>query len=112
MGHPVSKESKGSNPFPCIILLVKFKYTYNITPFGSMTTTKEKRPKTASIRERSIYVYLPGTEMVKQWKKMANQSGMSISKFVIEHVNNSLHQEQNKESHESILYVFRRTTTS
>jgi len=74
---------------------------YNITPFGSMKTTKEKRPRTASIRERSIYVYLPGVEMVKQWKNMADQSGMSISKFVIEHVNNSLQQEQNKESYES-----------
>ena len=32
--------------------------------------------------------------MVKDWKKRAKKQGSSISKFVIEHVENSLHQEE------------------
>jgi hypothetical protein len=34
--------------------------------------------------------------MVKSWKKRAKQQGASISKFVIEHVENSLQQEEEK----------------
>ena len=52
------------------------------------------RKKTETIKERSIYVYLPSNEMVKAWKKRAKKQGVSISKFVIEHVENSLQQEE------------------
>ena len=48
------------------------------------------KAKTETIKERSIYVYLPSHEMVKAWKKRAKKQGASISKFVIEHVENSL----------------------
>jgi hypothetical protein len=54
----------------------------------------ERRKKTETIKERAIYVYLPSHEMVKDWKKRAKKQGASISKFVIEHVENSLHQEE------------------
>jgi hypothetical protein len=54
----------------------------------------EGRRKTETIKERSIYVYLPSHEMVKAWKKRADERGVSISKFVIEHVENSLQQEE------------------
>jgi predicted nucleic acid-binding Zn-ribbon protein len=54
----------------------------------------ERRTKTETIKERAIYVYLPSQEMVKDWKKRAKRQGASISKFVIEHVENSLHQEE------------------
>ncbi|MDI6811525.1 MAG: hypothetical protein QMD80_07655 [archaeon] len=54
----------------------------------------ERRKKTETIKERSIYVYLPSHEMVKAWKKRAEGQGVSISKFVIEHVENSLQQEE------------------
>ena len=50
--------------------------------------------KTETIKERAIYVYLPSAEMVKEWKEKAERQGTSISKFVIEHVENSLHQEE------------------
>jgi hypothetical protein len=53
-----------------------------------------KRRKTETIKERAIYVYLPSHEMVKAWKKRAEKQGVSISKFVIEHVENSLQQEE------------------
>lgn len=55
---------------------------------------KPNRGKTKTIKERSIYVYLPSEEMVGEWKALAEKSGVSISKFVIEHVENSLQQEK------------------
>jgi predicted nucleic acid-binding Zn-ribbon protein len=58
------------------------------------TRESEKRRKTETIKERAIYVYLPSHEMVKAWKKRVEKQGVSISKFVIEHVENSLQQEE------------------
>jgi hypothetical protein len=53
--------------------------------------------KTETIKQRSIYVYLPSHDMVQRWKTLAKTSGTSISKFVAEHVENSLHQEEEAE---------------
>lgn len=53
-----------------------------------------KKSKTETIKERAIYVYLPSLGMVKEWKELAKKAGVSISKFVIEHVENSLRQEE------------------
>jgi len=50
--------------------------------------------KTETIKQRSIYVYLPSLEMVQRWKALADKAGTSISKFVSEHVENSLRQEE------------------
>jgi len=50
--------------------------------------------KTETIKQRAIYVYLPSHEMVERWKSQAKTSGTSISKFVAEHVENSLRQEE------------------
>ena len=47
-----------------------------------MVTKKE-------LKKRAIYAY-PPSEMAQKWKQLADQSGTSISKFVIEHVENSL----------------------
>ena len=41
------------------------------------------------LKQRAIYVY-PPAGMADNWKSLADQSGSSISKFVIEHVENSL----------------------
>jgi predicted RNase H-like nuclease (RuvC/YqgF family) len=49
--------------------------------------------KTETIKERAIYVYLPSHDMVKRWKELAKKQGTSISKFVIEHVESSLRQQ-------------------
>jgi predicted DNA-binding protein len=46
------------------------------------------------LKERSIYVYLPSVEMAERWKGLAEKSGRTISKFVAEHVENSLRQEE------------------
>lgn len=46
--------------------------------------------KTETIKRRAIYVYLPSLEMAERWKALAEAAGTSISKFVAEHVENSL----------------------
>jgi len=50
----------------------------------------KKHSKTDTIKERSIYVYLPSVDMVRNWKKKAKKAGISISKFVIENVENCI----------------------
>lgn len=50
--------------------------------------------KTETIKERAIYVYLPSVKLVERWKEAAKSQGASISKFVIEHVENSMRQEE------------------
>jgi hypothetical protein len=50
--------------------------------------------KNKCLTDRAIYVYLPTVGMADQWKSMADKSKISISKFVIEHVENSLKQEE------------------
>ena len=57
-----------------------------------------KKYKTDTLSERSIYVYLPSIGMAQKWKEFANKSGLSISKFVVEHVENCLNQEKDKEA--------------
>ncbi len=46
-----------------------------------------------ALKQRAIYVYLPSTNMAEEWKKLAEKAGIPISKFVAEHVENSLRQE-------------------
>jgi len=47
-----------------------------------------------TIKQRAIYVYLPSLKMVERWKTLAKKQGLSVSKFVVEHVENSLMQEE------------------
>jgi hypothetical protein len=61
----------------------------------------ESKNKTKTIKQRLIYVYLPSQEMVEQWKSLADRSGCSISKFVMEHVENSIHLEEDKGDYQS-----------
>ncbi len=50
--------------------------------------------KTETIKKRTIYVYLPSIEQKLSWEEYAKEQGTSISKFVIEHVENSLKKEE------------------
>ena len=45
--------------------------------------------KNKELKKRAIYVY-PPSEMAEKWKKTASKASTSISKFVIEHVENSI----------------------
>lgn len=82
---------------------------YNILVIGVSITMEQHNKKsnfsygskTKTIKKRSIYVYLPGPDMVSKWKALAKKADSSISKFVIEHVENSLSQETQKEGHAS-----------
>ena len=66
-----------------------------------------KKSKTDTIKQRAIYVYLPSNKMVEKWKKSAKKQGASISKFVIEHVENSLRQEEGEENYTTRLDLLR-----
>jgi cell division protein FtsB len=50
------------------------------------------RGKTETIKQRALYIYLPSLEMAEEWKRLAERDKMSISKFIIENVENSLKQ--------------------
>lgn len=58
-----------------------------------------KGRKTETIKDRAIYVYLPSLEMVKDWKERARKGGVSISKFVIERVEESIGREEGDEGY-------------
>ncbi|KEQ57431.1 hypothetical protein SCCGRSA3_00225 [Marine Group I thaumarchaeote SCGC RSA3] len=57
--------------------------------------------KDKDLKKRSIYVYLPTVEMVRSWKKLAAKSNISLSKFVADHVENSLAKEENKKGYQT-----------
>jgi translation initiation factor 2B subunit (eIF-2B alpha/beta/delta family) len=61
----------------------------------------ESRHKTETIKDRAIYVYLPSFEMAEDWKQRAEKGGVSISKFVIERVEESVGREEGEESYVS-----------
>jgi hypothetical protein len=44
---------------------------------------KPDRGKTKTIKERTLYVYLPSLEMAEEWKRRAEKAGESLSKFII-----------------------------
>jgi hypothetical protein len=49
--------------------------------------------KKKELKQRAIYVY-PPLDMAEKWKNAAESASTSISKFVIEHVENSLNKEE------------------
>lgn len=55
---------------------------------------KPSKGKTETIKDRAIYVYLPSLEIVGDWKRRAEKAGVSISKFVIERVEDSIRREE------------------
>ncbi len=61
----------------------------------------KRKSNIKEFKERLFYVYLPTKEMFEHWKNTANKAKMPFSKFIVEHVNNSLQQEQNKENYSS-----------
>jgi hypothetical protein len=51
-----------------------------------------------SIKERSLYVYVPNVKMAEKWKKTAKNSGISVSKFIIEAVEEYISEDKNEYS--------------
>jgi len=73
---------------------------------------KSSRSKTETIKDRAIYVYLPSFEMVKDWKSRAEKGGVSISKFVIERVEDSIRKGEGEEGYLSRLELVKRLRAS
>lgn len=53
--------------------------------------------KTETIKERAIWVYLPSIEQKQRWQNAADQSGVSLSKWVTEIVEEALRPEEERE---------------
>ena len=49
---------------------------------------------TKALKQRAIYVYLPSEGQKEKWLNFSEKAGVSISKFVMEAVENSLRQEE------------------
>ncbi len=60
---------------------------------------KPNRGKTETIKQRAIYVYLPSLELVVDWKRRAEKASTSISKFVIERVEDSIRRDEGEENY-------------
>jgi predicted nuclease with TOPRIM domain len=58
---------------------------------------KPNKGKTETIKKRAIYVYLPSQKMAEDWKNKADKSGNSISKFVIDRVEDSIRKEKQED---------------
>ena len=64
--------------------------------------------KTETIKDRTVYVYLPSLEMVEDWKRRAEKAGVSLSKFIIERVEDSIRREDGEEGYFSRAELIRR----
>jgi len=54
---------------------------------------KPNTGKTETIKKRALYVYLPSLELADEWKARAKTESMSISKFIVGRVMDSLNTE-------------------
>jgi len=60
---------------------------------------KPNKGKTETIKDRAIYVYLPSLEMAEDWKRRAERAGVSVSRFVVERVEDSIRREEGEEGY-------------
>jgi bacterioferritin (cytochrome b1) len=68
---------------------------------------KPNKGKTKTIKKRAIYVYLPSEQMAETWKNKANSAGASISKYVIDKVEDAINQEQGEEGYPNRLELIK-----
>jgi hypothetical protein len=64
--------------------------------------------KTRTIKERTAYIYLPSLEMFEDWKKRSQTAKMSLSKFVIDRVEDSVRKDEGEEGHLGRIELLRR----
>ncbi|MFA9436633.1 MAG: hypothetical protein ACEROO_05870, partial [Candidatus Bathyarchaeota archaeon] len=64
---------------------------------------KKPRDKTKTIKQRAIYIYLPSLDMTADWKRRAKEQGSSISKFVVERVEESISREEEDDRYQGKL---------
>jgi predicted RNase H-like nuclease (RuvC/YqgF family) len=73
---------------------------------------KPSRGKTETIKKRAIYVYLPSQVMVGDWKESATKAGFSISKFVMDRVEDSIRKEEGEEDYLPRLELIQKLSSS
>ncbi len=56
----------------------------------SKKETDRGEGKTATIKKRRVEIYLPTVQTLERWKKLASDQHLPLSKFVFEHVEESL----------------------
>lgn len=73
---------------------------------------KPNKGKTETIKKRAIYVYLPSQKMADDWKSKADKAGTSISKFVIDRVEDSIIKEEGEESYLNRLELIKKLSAT
>jgi hypothetical protein len=73
---------------------------------------KPNKGKTKTIKKRAIYVYLPSQKMADDWKSKADKSGNSISKFVVDRVEDSIRKEEEQESYLNRLELIKKLSAN
>ena len=73
---------------------------------------KPNKGKTRTIKKRSVYVYLPSETMTGDWKRRAATAGVSISKFVMDRVEDSIRKEEGEKGYLSRLELIRKLSSS
>jgi len=63
------------------------------TPEEKVDRLMRYTPKMQTYQQRRIEIRVPDTETAERWKERAKESKMSLSKFIIEHVENSINLE-------------------
>lgn len=54
---------------------------------------RSNRPKTETVKERAISVYPPSVDMKRRWKERADELDKSVSRFIIDHIEEALREE-------------------
>jgi len=58
-----------------------------------LMTLNSVQPKMETAQQRRVEIRIPDLKTLKRWKDSAKESKLSLSKFIIEHVENSFKQE-------------------
>ena len=69
---------------------------------------RENLSKTETIKERTVYIYLPSFGMLEDWKKRSQAANTSLSKFVIDRVEDSIRKDEGEGGYLSRLELIRR----
>ena len=51
-------------------------------------------PRFKTLKKKKVDVYLPSLDMRQRWKQAALEKGVSLSRFVVEYVENQLHEDE------------------
>ncbi len=62
---------------------------------------RKNQGKAETIKERTAYIYIPSFDMVEDWKKRSHAANISLSKFVLDRVEDSIHSDKGSEGYVS-----------